>query len=224
MTTPNPNDDAKRMGRGASALRYAVARYLKDAYPDMRMRALNQWHIKPEELPSIHSFTPVEIIEITSNTKPVLGVEVRNTSQLRASELNDYGSMEYRATYDVRIGVYLYNRTTEEGISVANSRGDAIRQRDDQIQIIRSCLTSRPSLGVDFLLAKPDTISISYPTPVPVNNNSDRWAISGEIAIDIVADEWDTLTAYGKVQETGVETEIMLDTAQPGFPWLGHVR
>ena len=226
MTTPqgNPLDDPKRMGRGASMVRYAVARYLKDVYPDMRMRALNQWHIAPEELPSIASFTPVEVIEINANTKPVLGVEVRNTSQLRATELNEYGSMEYRAVYDVRIGVYLYNRTTEEGVSANHARGEAIRQRDDQTQIIRSCLTSRPSLGTNTLTARADTISITYPTPVPTNNNSDRWAISGEIAIDIVADEWDTLTALGTVKETGVDAEVLLDTTQPGWPWLGDVR
>lgn len=224
MTNPqNPLDDPKRMGRGPTAVRYAVARYLKDSYPTMRNRALNQWIAKPGELPSIASFSPVEVIEVAPNSAPVLGVEVRNKSNLKATELSDYGSMEYRANYDVRIGIYLYSEDTEAGVNVAPARPSAIRQRDDQMEILVACLLDRQSLGTDFLTAQPNTINMSYPVPVPTNNTSKRWAITGEIAIEVVADEWNTRTALGKVGETGVDAEIILDNEKPGFPYLGNV-
>ena len=225
MTTPqNPLDDPVRMGRGPTAVRYAVARYLKDAYPTMRQRALNQWKIKPLELPSIEKFTPIEAIEIASNSGPILSVEVRNASNIKATDLTDYGSVEYRVPYDVRIGIYLYSQSSETGIAAAPQRASAVRMRDDQVQVIRACLLDRQSLGTDFLTAQPSTLSISYQAPTPVGNNSERWAISGELAIEVVADEYNTLTALGRVGETGVEAEIILDNEKPGFPYLGKTK
>lgn len=225
MTTPqNPLDDPRRMGRGPTVVRYAVARYLKDSYPAMRLRALNQWRTKPTDLPSIDVFSPIEQIEISSGSKPILGVEVRSAGNIKATELNDYGSMEYRVPYDVRISIYLYSQRNDAGIAIEQSRANAIRQRDDQLQIIRACLLDRPSLGTEDLTVQPSTISLNYPTPAPVSNN-DTWAISGEIGVEIIADEWNTLTALGKVEETGVEAEIKLEDPRRDreYPYLGNV-
>lgn len=224
MTNPqNPLDDPTRAGRGPTAVRYAVARYLKDSYPAMRQRAVNQWRIKPGDLPSIASYSPLEVVEIGPNEGPIVGVEVRNKGQFKATELNEYGSMEYRVVYDVRIGVYLYSQLDEAGVIAAPARASATRQRDDQIQVLLMCLLDRQSLGTDFLTVQPNTANVTYPVPVATNNNSGRWAVSGEIAVEIVADEWNTLTALGKVGETGVEAEILLDTEKPGYPYLGNV-
>lgn len=210
-------EDPRGQFRGATGVRYAISQFLKTEYPKMRLRALNSWNLPATDLRPIESFSPFDRTEMATNSKPILGVEPVNTSEFRHTDKSDYASDEYRTTYNMRVTFWLHSPNDESGHPLPASREKAIRERDDQMAVIRATLLSRPSLGSDVLLFQPRSLSEAYLPPTPVPNNSERWVIGGQLTFDVVADEWVTFTALGRVGEVGVETEVMLDTSAPDF-------
>lgn len=224
MTTPPPqlsNEDPHTNLRGASAVRYGIARYLKSTYEETRNRCLNSWKMPGNQLPAITQFSPFDQYQTTNNTGPILGVDPVSSSQYKVSDHNEFGSEEYRPTYSMRVTVWLYSQDDETGNPLPGARSSVIRQRDDQLAILKTALLARPSLGTDILLFKASTLQEAYLAPTPADNNSKRWLIAGQLSFDVVADEWVTTDAIGRVigpDSIGVETEVLLKEDRPQFP------
>ena len=223
MTTPPTPDmslnDPNRSLRGASAVRYGVAKYLKDSYTETRNRCLNAWQLPANELPPISVFSPFDLVQITNGDKPILGVDPVSSSQYKATEQNTFGSTEYRPTYGMRVTIWLYSPDDDTGNPLDGSRMHVIRQRDDQLAVLKSAILSRPSLGTETLYVSTDTMQETYLPPTPAPNNSKRWLIAGQLSFDVQADEWVTFDALGRVSGTkiGVDTEVLLREDRPPF-------
>lgn len=218
MTTPPPHNDPKRMFRGASAVRYAVAKSIKDQYKEARNRCLNAWQMPGKDLPAIEAFSPFDVIQSVQGQLAVLGVEITSNNTFRKTDHNEYGSEEFRPTYSVRVTVWCQSQTDDEGGPISPSRELLIRQRDDQLALLRGIILARPSLGTETMEVKIASLSETYLPPTPTPNNSKRWIVPGQLAFDVQADEWLTFDAVGHVVETGVETEVLLKPERPEFP------
>jgi len=223
MTTPPvlTNNDPERNLRGASAVRYGIARYLKESYETVRNRCLNVWQMPGNDLPAIRKFSPFDHHQIANGLGPILGVEPISSSRYKVSDHNSFGSEEFRPMYSMRVTVWLYSPDDETGNPLSNARSLVIRQRDDQLAILKTALLARPSLNTDILTLQIDSLQEAYLTPTPVDNNSKRWLIAGQLSFDVQADEWVTVDAIGRVigpGSIGVETEVLLKEDGPQFP------
>ena len=225
MTTPPipPRADPTRHLRGASAVRYGVAKYLKDVYADTRIRCLNAWKIGGEELPPIDMFSPFDVIQIANGDKPMLGVEPGTSGQYMATDRNTYGSDEYRPTYSMRVTLWLFSPNDESGNPLSNARTLVIRQRDDQMAVVKTALLGRPSLGTETLYLQAGSLQETYVPPIPAPNNSRRWLATGQLSFDVQADEWVTFDAVGVVagSKIGVDTEVLLNEDRPPINNVG---
>lgn len=229
MTTPPPvltNEDPNRHLRGASAVRYGIAKHIRENYEEVRNRCLNAWKMSGNELPGIGTFSPFDNVQITNNDRPLLGVDAVSSSQYVVSDHNEFGSEEFRPTYSMRVTVWLYSQNDETGNPLDGARTLVTRQRDDQLAILKTILLRQPSLGTDILLFKARTLSETYLSPTPAPNNSKRWLIAGQLSFDVQADEWATIDAIGRVVGTdniGVDTEVLLNEDRPQFPNLNRL-
>lgn len=224
MTTPTPPPDMNladpnRTLRGASAVRYGIAKYLKDSYTETRNRCLNGWKMQGSELPPIAIFSPFDNIQITNNDKPMLGVDPVTSGQYKTSDRNVYGSNEYRPTYSMRVTIWLFSPNDESGNPLDAARTQVIRQRDDQLAVLKTAILARPSLATETLYVPAETIQETYLAPTAAPNNSKRWLIAGQLSFDVQADEWVTFDAVGRVvgSKIGVDTEVLLNHDRPPF-------
>lgn len=223
MSTPIPdltNEDPNRHLRGASAVRYGIAKHIRDNYESVRNRCLNAWKMPGSELPPIGVFSPFDNVQITNNDKPLLGVDAVSSNQYVVSDHNEFGSEEFRPTYSMRITIWLYSQNDETGNPLDGARTLVTRQRDDQLAILKTILLREPSLGTDILLFKARSLSETYLSPSAAPNNSKRWLIAGQLSFDVQADEWVTIDALGRVVGTdniGVDTEVLLADDKPFF-------
>lgn len=217
MTTPS-REDPRRIYRGATAVRFAISEAFKTAYPAMRNRFLNGWEAAATDLPAIANFTPFDQIEWKQNSGPTLGVEVVNTAQFKKTDHNAYGSEEYRPTYSVRVTIWINSPNDDSGAPISPARELTIRQRDDQLAILRGILLASPSLGTETMAVNLGTLAEAYPIATPMDNVSKRWLVPGQLTFDVQADEWLTFTALGHVVETGIETEVLLRPEAAKYP------
>ena len=173
----------------------------------MRRLALNTWPgMHGSALPSIEEFYPTDVTGLVTNAKPVLGVEVQRTNEFDRVGINTVAEEEYQVRYSVRVIFYLYSQSNPEGISVEAARSNAIRQRDDNMAILRACLLDRPSLGTSFLYLDENTLTEEYFQPTPVANNSQRFAIGGMLSADVRSDEQQAREALNDVTMPNVFT------------------
>lgn len=205
----------QRVMRGAIPIRYATALYLKDSYPEARRQALRTWEgIEPTELPSIELFSPFELNELVTGAKPRLGIEVSRATQFSRTDVSDLGENEYRARYNTKITFWLYSQSDEAGTALSNARSNALRQRDDNMAILRACLLGKPSLSTDWLYLDEGSYTEEYFAATPVPNNSQRWATGGQITFDVQADEMLALSALNDTELPNtfiIETEVFLE-------------
>lgn len=186
MTTPA----GPRLMRGATNVRWAIAAYLKEAFPKMRTKALSSWsNANPAEIPQIMVFNPFDNIVFDSNSKPILGVEVYRAQDFTLSDLSDVGA-EYRPRYQVHVNVWTWSLQDAVGDSLGPQRASAIRMRDDLTALVRACILDRPTFGTgDALVMELKSLTEDYHQANPSPNTSQRYFAGAQLSFDVIADE-----------------------------------
>ena len=155
--------------RGATAVRKAIADYLKATLPAAIMQARDDWGLAEHQLPIPTRYDAYEPQE--TNEYPLIGVNVVNANSFARVGQDDFGYAEYRPTYTVRVFTWVKTPMDENERPVENSYDESIRLRDDLAALVRVALLRSPSLG------KPDLIQWDEGTLT--EDYSEAAAISG---------------------------------------------
>lgn len=199
--------------RGATTVRIGVAKYFKDAYPDMRARLIRSWDANPADIPMIEVFNPFDNTAMSGDSAPILGVDVGRSTSFGQTDIEPGAVDEYRPKYSVTITAWVWSRRDDEGAAMEAqlNRASVIRMRDDMTAILQAILLDRPSMGTEWLCTIPSSLTVEYPEPSPSGTNNQRWLACGRLLFDVQYDEHQLRTSLNdplKPRRHIIEAEV----------------
>lgn len=202
------------MARGAADVRVGVMKYLHDALPAVRNRALQAWGLKGSDLPEIRIYNPYGNTALESNSGPVVGANVRRVNRFQRVDMTALAEEEYQVTYAVTLVLFCFSLDDDAGRPIGNPRNIATRVRDDLMSLIRHTLLDRPSLGTEYFYLEQSTLVEEYADADPVPNSSQRYYASGSITFDLKVDEKQLRKALGNTNlPIDITVEGVVDNA-----------
>lgn len=200
--------------RGPEQVRNDIAAYLGQAVPLMVDKARTQWGMDIPTEPAF--YFPYEPTGIDHNKPPIVAVSISSGGDFTTVDIDDWGAMEYRVTYNVSIFMWCATPLGENGEVPEDSREQSLRLRDQLATCIRAVLLQKPSLGhPDRYQTVEGSLREEYSEATPTGNASGRF-ISGSVHnITVKVDE--------KLDNTGdriVKTPIGIEmNTQQEEPW-----
>lgn len=216
-----------QLARGATPVRMQIAKYMKDAFPAMRERAVREWRLqRPGDLPVIDIFNPFDNIAFNNDTPTVLGVDVNRATNFGNTEVSG-GEEEQTVRYNVRVNVWTFSEQDAEGVTLGPQRASAIRRRDDLVGVCKAILLDRPSMGCDFLAFNASTLTIDYHFANPTPNTSQRYFAGAQLTFDVMCDEWLSRTPIGSPSEPveiTVDAKVVNDNREDAYSTIGLMK
>ena len=205
--------------RGATLVRRGIKEYLEVAMPRQRDIALAQWELVGQQLPEIETYLEYEPTGMPANHGPIIGVSCNRTSNFSRTDYISTGEEEYRATYYVRVFLWVTTPDDEDDqvapdqIVLSDARERTLRARDDLAGVLRSALLDRLSLGQpDAFLLNERTITEDFSDGSPTASPNGRWIAAVAIGFEMQVDEYlyrPTLNDPEEPNDLQLEAELL---------------
>lgn len=200
----------RTLGRGVTPIRMAIIKYLSEAFPVMRQRALREWSVKPEALPAIHTYSPFDSVGVNSENAPLITVDVRRATTFDSTDLSE-ANEESHGRYNVLMTLWAISPKTEAGMTQEKAQWRVTQQRDDLAAVVRACLFDKPSMKTDFLVFQKRGYTEEYILAAPTNTSTQSYMAGVQFAFEVQAEEWLTTSPIGEAKIITVDARVVND-------------
>lgn len=133
------------LGRGATAVRTAVADYLSGVVPQVVSQARTDWSLDEYQLPLPFAYDAYEPYAL--DRWPLLGVNVAQAGKFNRVNYHPDMSQQYLVEYTVRVYTWVRTPMDENEMPIEPEYSASIRLRDDLAACVRAALIKSGCLG-----------------------------------------------------------------------------
>lgn len=195
--------------RGAGTARKIIADFLASDLPPYITLARTQWALQSWQLPvpvRYDSYDP-----LTVSAYPMVGSLVTRTREWVRNDITSAAEEVYQATYSVVLFVWV--KTAYDSVAQKYEEPEydsALRQRDDLLALMRTCILAKPSLGEPGVSrVDENTLSEDYLDAIKSNDQNPRWMAGGTITFDMSLVEQNYQTPLGAANTFTIEEDLL---------------
>jgi hypothetical protein len=198
--------------RGVTNLRGYVATFLEAQLPLYLAAARAQWNLEDHRLPTPLKYDSYD--PMSSKDFPVVGMYVNRTGNWRRVGINPYAEEQYTGVYAVRLFIWCRTPRQEDEKWVEPEYDEALRVRDDELALLRTCLMRNPSLGSNGACRMEEgSLSEDYLEPI-LGSGGSHWLAGGILSFDVVFNEANYSPTINTAEDIQVTVQKMSEGAE----------
>jgi hypothetical protein len=199
---------ATSLMRGGTKLRAYISEFLSAQFPILLPTAWDQWNLDQYSLPEPVKYDVIDPTQVGNDEYPFLGVLIVNDRGHNRDSWDYQAEQVYTPVFSVRILLVVRTPLMSDGKWETDTKGSAVRVRDDLTRLLQHILLQTPSMGrPGEIRLEESSITTDYTLPFLPNTQSKRWVCESMLTMDVSFTESTVTTKIGTANTIAVSVD-----------------